>query len=135
MFVSDTIPVEYDKIAEISDNYIVLVREAQLVSGRDYDAYYQFLQPSVFVLHVEDYRIKLGNLNENEYSYNSSGEVLSSEISSTLNCNTLETRENGFYDRFDSPYILFHQFFIVFLFVWVLNQISKLVKKGGVFTS
>ena len=121
MFVSSSIPVEYSNIAEISDNYVVLVREQQLVSGRKYDAYYQFFEPSVLVLHVEDYQIKLGNLNKLDIDYNTSGEIINCEVSSTLDCNVLESRENGFYDRFDSPYILFHQFFIVFLFVWVLN--------------
>lgn len=135
MFISDEIPATFDRIAELSDNYVVLVKEPKLYTGSSYEAYVQYFSPSVLVVHLDDYKIKTGDSMSLDYTTNASGDLLSAEVSYELSTYELESRENGFYDRYDSPYILFHQFFILFLFVWVLNQMSKLVKKGGVFTS
>lgn len=46
MYKNNDIPTEYSNLAEISDNYLIWVRESTLQSGRKYSAYVQFLNPS-----------------------------------------------------------------------------------------
>lgn len=135
VFVSDSIPGEFNRIAEVSDNYVVLVQEQQLVSGRQYDAYYQFFNPSLQVLYVNDYELKSGIIKNIDFDYNSSGEIIDNSFNYELNTMILDDRSSNLEDRPDYPVILWSQFLLLFVFVWVLNQTSKLYKKGGVFTS
>ena len=135
MFVSDSIPEEYNRLAEVSDNYVVLVREQQLTSGRQYDAYYQFYQPSVQILHVDDYELKTGIIKSIDFDYDSSGEIIDNSFNYEFNTMVLDERSSDLEDRPDYPLILWTQFLLLFIFVWVLNQTSKFYKKGGVFTS
>lgn len=46
LFRNNDIPAEYNKLAEISDNYLVWVRESKLQAGSTYSAYVQFIYPS-----------------------------------------------------------------------------------------
>ena len=74
---SNDIPQEYNKLAEISDNYLVWVRESTLVSGSNYNAYIQFLSPSFSYIFIDNYKIKSGTnyrydahyTSNNMYSY------------------------------------------------------------------
>lgn len=77
MYKDTTIPSNFNKIADISDNYIVWVKDATLVNGTDYEAYYQFYSPSTWVMHTDNYRITKGDsytldanyINNGMYSY------------------------------------------------------------------
>lgn len=136
MFISEDIPQSFNYIAEYSDNYVVLVNTAFLRSGVSYEAYIQYFTPSLLVVHLDDYYIKNGDsynldvnyINNGIYSY-----IDNIDYSYSLNCSELDDRVSGYYDRPDLPNVLFVQFLCVFLFVWVLNQLSKFVHKGGVF--
>lgn len=66
IYRSSDIPATFNKIAEISDNYIVWVSENVLNSGTNYNAYIQFFNPSFSYIYIEDYQIKNGT----NYIYN-----------------------------------------------------------------
>lgn len=135
MFVSDSIPASFNKIAEFNNNFIVLVENDTLSSGVDYEAYVQYFYPSLQVIHLQDYRIKIGDSYSLDHNSSSSGDLLSSDLTFSLHTSDLLSTEHNLDSRPDYPTILWTQFLLVFLFVWVLNQCSKFFKKGGVFTS
>ena len=138
IYRSDDIPEGYNKIAEISDNYLVWVRESKLNSGTSYSAYYQFISPSVSVLFTDNYKISSGTnysldanyVNNGVYQYLDSYDVEFSR--DTLAVSSEEISSNDF-DRGDMPSIFICQFICCIFFVWMLNQLSKLIKKDGGF--
>lgn len=125
MYKSDVIPSEFNKIAEISDNYVVWVQESKLYNGDDYEAYYQFLKPSFYVVPVEDYRIKQGS----EYYYES-GDVEFYCYSMTPD---YEYISGDVWQQADIVDYFPCQFIIVIAFLWVFKQLSRLFFKGGLF--
>lgn len=135
---SNDIPQGYNKIAEISDNYIVWVRENTLVSGTSYNAYIQFLSPSFAWLFTNNYKIKAGTDYRYDAHYNNSSMYSYLDYYTTsYSLSTIAVSEEDIstndYDRADMPSIFICQFLCCVFFVWILNQLSKLVKKGGVF--
>ena len=137
MYIDNSIPSAYDRIAELTDNYVVLVREQTLYNSHTYDAYVQYFNPSVLVVHLDRYVITKGNQINYSYNYINNGlytYVESVDENFSLSTSSLSDISNDYWDRYDLPQILFCQFLFVFLFVWVLNQLSKFVKKGGVFS-
>lgn len=139
IFRNNDIPQEYNNIAEISDNYLVWVRESSLVSGRDYNAYIQFLTPSFWVTFTDSYRISSGTDYEYVPHYTSGGAFSyvdyydSSFTRTTLAVDSDDFSTNDF-DRADMPLIFVCQFICCVFVVWMLDQLSKLVHKGGVFS-
>lgn len=138
IYRSDDIPEGYNKIAEISDNYLVWVRESLLSSGTKYSAYIQFMKPSISVLFTNDYMISSGTDYEVIPHYTSGGMytyVDSYDVDFTRTTISVPTSEisNSNYDRSDMPQIFVCQFICVLIVVWILNQLSKLVHKGGAF--
>lgn len=138
IYRSDDIPEGYNNIAEISDNYLVWVRESRLNCGTSYSAYYQFISPSVSVLFTDNYKISSGTsysldanyVNNGVYQYLDSYDVVFSR--DTLAVSSDEISSNDF-DRGDMPSIFICQFICCIFFVWMLNQLSKLIKKDGGF--
>lgn len=132
------IPQEYNHIAEINDSYVVYVRESTLQNGSTYNAYYQFWEPSFVYLFTNNYKIKTGTNYGLTYNYTSNG--MSSYLNSATVNYSLTTLPvdsdlitNNDFDRADMPKIFICQFLCVLIFVFILNQLSKLVKKGGAF--
>lgn len=138
IYRSNDIPQGYNKVAEISDNYLVWVRESRLQSGTSYQAYYQFLNPSIAIVFTDNYKITSGTnytldanyINNGMYSYIDNYDVV--YYRDTLNVSDDQWTYSDF-DRADMPYIFVCQFICCIFFVWMLNQLSKLFKKDGVF--
>lgn len=136
IYRSDDIPQEYNKLAEISDNYLVWVRESTLKSGTNYSAYIQFLRPSVSSLLIDNYKITTGTSYTLDANYETNGMynyLDSYDVSFSRSTMVVDTDElsNNDYDRADSPEIFICQLFCVFCFVWILNQLTKIVRKDG----
>lgn len=134
------IPEGYTNLAEISDNYLVWVRESTLLSGRDYSAYIQYMTPSIYTVLIDNYRIKTGDNYSLIANYTSNGMynyLDSYDVEFSLQTLTVDNDliSDNLYDRADAPQIFACQFICVVIFVWVLNQLSKLAKKGGGFGS
>lgn len=114
MFISEDVPASYKYLYDVGDNYIALTNTSHSVGSYmdpdEISIIYQFFQPSFQTLEtsVEVY---------NERYYDN----VSSQFS------------DNFFDRSDAPQIFICQFLICVWFVWLLNQLSKLVHKGGVF--
>lgn len=138
IFRNNDIPKGYNNLAEISDNYLVWVRESTLESGRNYTAVVQYLSPSFVWFVIDDYKIKTGTryrldanyLNNGVYSYLDNYDVSFSLDTSEVDISLFSDND---FDRADMPLIFICQFLCVVIFVWMLNQLSKLVKKDGVF--
>lgn len=138
IYKSDDIPEGYNNVAEISDNYLVWVRESKLQSGTSYSAYYQFISPSVSVLFTDNYKITAGTnyifdanyVNNGVYSY-----IDSYDVSFSRDCISVDSDEvsSNDFDRGDMPSIFICQFICCVFFVWMLNQLSKLIRKDGGF--
>lgn len=136
IYRSDDIPQEYNKLAEISDNYLVWVRESTLNSGTSYSAYIQFLRPSVSSLLIDNYKITTGTnytldanyVSNGMYNYLDSYDVSFSRSTMVVDTDDLSVND---YDRADAPEIFICQLFCIFCFVWILNQLTKIVRKDG----
>lgn len=136
MFVNNDIPQEYNKIAEISDNYIVWVSSSKLVSGTKYTAYIQYLKPSWLVVSTNDYMIKTGTkytldahyTNNNMYSYLDYYDV-DYELTTMAVDHTSDSDDLHY--RADFPEIFICGFIICFVFWWVFHNLSRLFFKGG----
>lgn len=122
------IPSNFNKIAEISDNFIVWVKEATLNSGVKYQAYIQFFIPSMNYLYVEDYVIKTGSnyslnanyINNGVYSY-----VSYYDLDYSLNTLTVDDDfiSQDDYNRADYTVIFLCGFVIVTIFTIILYRL------------
>lgn len=114
MFISEDVPSSYKYLYEIGDNYIALTNSSHAVGSYmqpdEISVYYQYFVPSFQVLKTS----------RDVYS-----EVYYDNVSSQFSDN--------FFDRADAPVIFICQFIVCVWFVWLLNQLSKLVHKGGIF--
>lgn len=138
IYRNNEIPSNYNKVAEISDNYIVWVKESRLQNDIDYDAYIQFFNPSFSYVHIGDYKIQKGDsfsiiphyTNNGVYNY-----IDYYEYDFSLGTYELASGDDftyNEYNRSDFIPIFIGQFIVVIIFVWILNKISLLWKKGGV---
>lgn len=73
IYKNPEIPSNFNKIAEISDNYVVWVRENRLESGNSYQAYIQYSSPSFAYFYTDAYRIKDGDSYVYNISYTNNG--------------------------------------------------------------
>lgn len=140
MFHNNDIPEGYNKIAEISDNYVVWTNESKLESGRNYTVYYEYLQPSWLVVPIDNYQIKSGTEYTYVAHYNNSGmysylDYYDVDYSLTTMSPDSDILTDNDFDRADMPLIFICQFILVFCFVWIINQLSKLIHKGGAFSA
>lgn len=135
IFRSSEIPDNYNKIAEINNNYVVWVRESQLEYGSYYNAYYQFFKPSFNLYFTEFYKIKTIDSfiahysNNGVYSYIDYYESEGSLKTMSLISGEDYTTSENFRSDYDSFFII--GFFVCFIIVWVFSNISRLFFKGG----
>lgn len=136
MYKNNEIPSNFNKIAEISDNFVVWVKDTTLVNNRDYEAYIQYITPSTWLLHTTNYRIKNGTsytydanyINNGMYNY-----LDSYDLKYSLNTITIDDDyiNDSDYNRGDFLPIFIVQFIIVVIFVWVFGHLSRIFFKGG----
>lgn len=137
MFISDDIPSNYNRIAEISDNYIVLVRENKLTSGISYDAYLQFFNHSTSVLHLTNYKITTGDSYTYDYNYITNqyySYIDYVSLSYSKDTIPLSDRSNSLFDRFDISNISIIVGLLLGLVILITSLASSLVKSGGIFS-
>lgn len=137
LYKNNDIPTGYNNLAEISDNYLVWVRESKLNSGTNYSAYIQFLYPSPGLLFTDNYKIKNGDtytLNANYSNVGGFSYITSYDVDYSLS--TVSVDSDMFatddYSRSDFPQIFVAQFVLVIILYFVINKLTKLVFKGGV---
>lgn len=136
MFVNNDIPEGYNKVAEISDNYLVWVKESKLQSGTKYTAYYQYLTPSWLVVSTNDYMIKDGTKYTLDANYNSNNMYSYLDYydlnyeKTTMAVDTTNDSSDIHY-RADFPQIFICGFILCLVFWWVFHNLSRLFFKGG----
>lgn len=108
IFVNNT---DFKYLVSRSDNYLILTNvpsvNASYNNPADIDTLVQYIYPST-------------------YSYESTLTVSSSKSYDRIDVT------DSFWERADSVNIMFGGFFILFLFVFIFNQFTKLVRSGGV---
>lgn len=137
MFRNNDIPEEYNKIAEISDNYVIWVASSNLTSGTTYTAYVQYFSPSWLVIPIDNYKISSGTTYTLEAHYNNSGmysylDYYDVDFSRTAFTSSDLSFSDSDESRADFPAIFGCQVFFVVLFIWVFHHISLLFKKDGI---
>lgn len=134
IYKDESIPDNYNRIAEVSDNYIVFVKESVLYNGSDYKAYYQYIKPSTYIFYTENYRItKFDAYEESFDSYNNGVfSTLDSSIASfQLHTMTSEDFSSDDKYRADIIDIFFGQILCCIVILWIFKQLSRLVYRGG----
>lgn len=102
----------YKYLVEVSDNYIVLTNSSN-VNGEwqnpdTINVIYQFIKPSTLTI-------------EGTRTY-----------TSTQSFNRVEVSDD-YWTRGDVPEILSISLMVTFLFVFILNGLTRILKKGGIF--
>lgn len=124
IYKNSEIPSNFNKIAEISDNYIIWVRENRLQSNNSYEAYVQYISPSFSYLYTDDYKIKQGSnyvldanyVNNGVYSYIDSYDV--NYYLDTITTSSGDVTTNDYF-RSDYTNIFICGFIIVLLFTLI----------------
>lgn len=138
MFRNNDIPQEYNKLAEISDNYLVWVRESSLSSGTNYSAYIQYIYPSPSLLFTTNYKITKGDYYNLEANYSNNGMynyITDYDVNFTKTTTLVDLDDyfdNSDYSRADFPTLFMAQFIIVIMLYFIINKITRLCFKGGV---
>ena len=112
MFINEDYK-DYSYVVGISDNYLILSKQSSVNASWDnpktIDVVYQYLNPSF--LTIEATRTFTQNTYFSEVDENS----------------------QSFFARADANSIVLSQFLIIFFIVFILNGLTRFVKKGGVF--
>lgn len=135
MFISENIPSNFNRIAELSDNYVVLVKEQQLLSGHTYEAYIQYFSPSTQILHLNNYKIVDGDTYTLDYHYiNNQYYSYIDYVSVDYTKNTYELdRSTDFWDRGDILFLIPAVIYLLLLIILIVNLATSLVHRGGIF--
>ena len=136
MFVSNDIPNNFNKVAEISDNYIVLVRENKLVNNTNYQAYYQFFSPSTEIIYTDHYRITTGDTYTYDYNYNTNqyySYIDSMDLNFSKETFFLDNISTDLFDRHDYWSIGLTVALFLCLTILICNLATSLVHRGGIF--
>lgn len=138
IYKNKDIPNNYNRIAEISDNYVVWVKESTLNNNNSYGAYIQFLNPSFSYFYTDEYKIKNGSsytLDYNYYTSNFGSYIDSADLNYSLT--TLEVDDNYISSedvaRADCIAIYFGQILCIVSILWVFKQMSRLFFRGGLY--
>lgn len=128
IYKNNEIPSNYNKIAEIGDNYIIWVRESTLSSGTNYQAYIQFIQPSFSYIFTDEYRIKTGDNYVYNANYTNNGMYsYIDNYNAEYSLKTISTSSGDVisddYFRSDYTNIFICGFIIVFLFTAITIRI------------
>lgn len=136
IYKNNEIPLNFNKIAEYSDNYVVWVRESILNSGSSYNAYIQYFNPSFYYIYTDDYKIKQGTSYSIDYNYvnaNWGSYMDNADISYSLN--TIEVNEEDITylesNRADIINVFLGQFLCCVCVLWIFKQLSRLFFRGG----
>lgn len=135
-YKNEDIPANFNKVAEISDNYIVWVRESTLNDNTSYNAYIQFLNPSFSYLYTEDYKIRSGSeyqynahyTNNGMYSYIDYYDTDFSLSTMQVDDDLISTEDTS---RSDCITIFGGQILCCICILWVFKQMSRLFFRGG----
>lgn len=136
MFISEDIPSNFNRVAEISDNFIVLVKENKLNSGQNYQAYYQFFSPSTEVIFTDHYKITKGDTYTYDYNYVNNqyySYIDSMDLVYSKDTFELTNISNDLWDRHDYWSIGITIGLLLALFILIYNLATSLVTKGGIF--
>lgn len=111
MFIDENYK-NYKYVVGVSDNYVVLSKTPSVTadwqSPKTIDVIYQYLNPSFLV--IEDTRT----------------------FSSSQSFDSVDSSQS-FFSRADCNSIILSQFLVIFFVIFVLNGLTRFVKKGGVF--
>lgn len=133
IYKNKDIPSNFNKIAEVGDNYIVFVKDNNIVSGRNYEAYIQFFNPSWAYFYTTTYNVKSSSSDVNYHNngyYNYIDNINTSSSYNTYSIdNSFITTEDS--ERADVVSILLGQILCVACILWVFKQFSYLWHKGG----
>lgn len=111
MFVNSDY-LNYDNIVEVGENYICLSKvnsvSADWQNPKTIDIIYQYISPSILTI-------------ESSRTFSSSQIFENVEVS------------DNFFDRADSPQIIMCELAVIFFILFILNALTRFVRKGGVF--
>lgn len=108
----DSNHLDYCYLVELSDNYVVLTNRRNVSASFDnpteYPIVYQYISPSIYC--VESTRITRSNITFTQIDV-----------------------DDDFYLRGDCLNIVIAQFYVLFFVVFLINAMTRLFKKGGIF--
>lgn len=111
MFVN-TNYLDYEYIVEASDNYICLAKRSSVSANwqnpTTIDVIYQYISPSIMTV-------------EAERTFTNSQEFSLVEVS------------DNFFKRADCPQLIICELAVIFFILFILNALTRFVRKGGVF--
>lgn len=139
IYRNNKIPNNYNKIAEINDNYVIWVKEDKLVNNKTYDAYVQYFKPNFYYIHLDNYFIKEGinktynanYSNNGVYSYITDYDEYFEILTTTLSSGDDYSTNIDYIADYNELHI--SGFCLIIIILWVFNMISKLWHKGGCF--
>lgn len=112
MFINENYK-NYNYVVGISDNYLILAKQdhvnADWNNQKTIDVIYQYLNPSFLTIEA------------------------TRTFSTTTYFTQIDENSQSFFARADCNDIIQSQFFIIFFVIFVLNGLTRFVKKGGVF--
>lgn len=111
MYLSDSIPSGYKYIYDVGDNYIMLTDEKYLESGDNLVVYTQYLEPSWLCLEMS----------------------VANKRDITLVALPEDSISSSDFSRADFPEIFISGMVLLFFILFIINMLSRLVHKGGVF--
>lgn len=111
MFVNSDY-LDYRYIVDVSDNYVCLAKTSSVSADWQnpitIDVIYQYLNPSIMTL-------------ESSMTFSNSQQFSLVDVS------------DNFFERSDCPQIISCQLAVIFFILFVLNALTRFVRKGGVF--
>lgn len=111
MFVNNDY-LDYKYIVDVSDNYVCLAKRSSVSADWQHpitiDVIYQYLNPSIITL-------------ESSKTFSSSQQFSLVDVS------------DNFFERADCPQIITCELLVIFFIMFVLNALTRFVRKGGVF--
>lgn len=111
MFVNEGYE-NYKYLVEASDNYIILSRDSYVDGTWDnpdtIDVIYQYIKPSILTI-------------ESELTYTTSKDFVKIEQS------------QNYWERGDNCEIILASFTMLFFILFIINALTRLVRKGGIF--
>ena len=139
MYICEDIPVAYKYIAEINENHVILVNTNVIDSSHTYNAYIQFFNPSSDFQQISNYKPKFENATNitTYYDYVNNGYYNiyeSARYDFNQRCYEV-TRNYDFFSRPDYANIIYGVTSIVLLSAIVVNCVTSLVIKGGLFNN
>lgn len=111
MFVNSDY-LDYKYIVDVSDNYVCLSKRSSVSADWQHpttiDVIYQYFNPSIITL-------------ESSMTFSSSQQFSLADVS------------DNFFDRADCPQLIVCELSVIFFILFVLNALTRFVRKGGVF--